>query len=101
MKFSEIVARLTGFSIPVCGVSWQPKEPEIDAARRIVTFLEDRRVLYSPSEMEMPDHCVQSVLGRPSCYGSPCYRTVADAGMVPAEGLEPPTPRLRSGCSTN
>ncbi len=44
------------------GISWQPKEPEIDAARRIVTFLEDRRVLYTPSEMEMPDHCVKSVL---------------------------------------
>jgi len=27
-----------------------------------VAFLEDRRVLYLPSEMEVPDHCVQSVL---------------------------------------
>jgi hypothetical protein len=28
----------------------------------VVAFLEDRRVLFVPSEMEAPDHCVQSVL---------------------------------------
>jgi hypothetical protein len=27
---------------------------EIAAARRAIAFLEDRRVLYEPSEMEMP-----------------------------------------------
>ena len=29
------------------------------------------------------------------------YWNVCSETMVPAEGLEPPTPRLRSGCSTN
>ena len=32
-------------------------------ARRVLAFLEDRRVLYEPSEMEVPEHCVESVLG--------------------------------------
>lgn len=62
MKFTEIVNRLTGVSLPIFGISWQPPEPQVTVARRVVTFLEDRRVLYSPYEMEIPDHCVFSIL---------------------------------------
>lgn len=62
MKFSEIANRLTGVSTPLIGVSWQPTESEKAAARRVVAFLEDRRVLYVPSEQELPSHCVDSVL---------------------------------------
>lgn len=62
MKFNEVLSRITGLSCPVFGVSWNPPEPEIAVARRIVTYLEDRRVLYAPSEMEVPHHCVESVL---------------------------------------
>lgn len=62
MRFKDIVARLTGISSPVFGVSWKPPETERSIAKRVISFLEDRRVLYVASEMEMPDHCVQSVL---------------------------------------
>jgi hypothetical protein len=62
MKFREIASRLTGISIPIFGVQWTPSEPEVTAARRVIAFLEDRRVLYVPSEMESPHHCVESVL---------------------------------------
>lgn len=62
MKFREIAARLTGFSTPIFGVSWNPTDSEVAVARRVVTYLEDRRVLYVPSEVELPDHCVHSVL---------------------------------------
>jgi len=31
--------------------------------QRAVVFLEDRRVLYAPDEVEVPQHCVESVLG--------------------------------------
>jgi hypothetical protein len=62
MKFKEIVSRITGLSVPEFDVQWSPKEPEVAAARRVIGYLEDRRVLYNPSEMESPDHCVQSVL---------------------------------------
>jgi hypothetical protein len=62
MKFEEIASRITGFSSPVFGVSWNPPEPEVTAARRVITFLEDRRVLFVPSTMEVPDHCIQSVI---------------------------------------
>ncbi|MGD0347084.1 MAG: DUF6650 family protein [Terracidiphilus sp.] len=62
MKASEIACRLTGFSTPIGGVSRQPTEPEVTAARRLVSFLEDRRVLYNPGELETPAHCVHSVI---------------------------------------
>lgn len=62
MKFEDIVKRLTGISTPFFGVSWNPPEAERDIARRIIAFMEDRRVLYAPSEMEVPQHCVDSVI---------------------------------------
>ena len=62
MKFTEIANRLTGISTPLLGVSWQPNDLEVSAARRVIAFLEDRRVLYAPDELEVPDHCVHSVL---------------------------------------
>lgn len=61
-KFAEIANRLTGISTPFGGASWQPAEMEIAGARRVIAFLEDRRVLYEPSEMEVPSHCVHSVI---------------------------------------
>ena len=63
MRFKDIASRLTGISSPIFGVSWNPPEAERSVAKRVITSLEDRRVLYSPSELEMPDHCVQSVIG--------------------------------------
>jgi uncharacterized protein DUF6650 len=62
MKFKEVVSRITGFSVPIFGIQWSPPEAERVVAKRVLTFLEDRRVLYVPSEMEMPEHGVQSVL---------------------------------------
>jgi Family of unknown function (DUF6650) len=62
LKFSEIASRITGISTPIIGVSWQPAKPEVVAARRVTAFLEDRRVLYAPNELELPSHCVESVL---------------------------------------
>jgi len=48
MKFSEIANRLTGISTPLGGVSWQSSDLEVSAARRVIAFLENRRVLYAP-----------------------------------------------------
>ncbi len=62
IKFADIKARLTGISCPFFGISWTPPQPECATAKKILRFLEDRRVLYVPSEMEVPDHCVHSVV---------------------------------------
>jgi hypothetical protein len=62
VKLKDIWSRLTGISVSVVGVSWQPTESETVAARRVVAFLEDRRVLFAPDELEVPGHCVESVV---------------------------------------
>ncbi len=62
MKFKEVLTRLTGVSCPVFGVSWNPPEAEIAVARRVLAYLEDRRVLYRPFGMEVPQHCIESVV---------------------------------------
>jgi hypothetical protein len=38
--------RLTGISTPWIGTSWEYCETDADIARRLICFLEDRRVLY-------------------------------------------------------
>lgn len=62
MKFRDITSRLTGISTPVFGISWNPPESDLAIARRVLRYLEDRRVLYVPHELELPEHCVHSVL---------------------------------------
>ncbi|MCI0663329.1 MAG: hypothetical protein L0220_19875, partial [Acidobacteria bacterium] len=62
MKFDEMLNRVTGISSPVFGVSWSPPELERNIARRVIAFLEDRRVLYDPFRIEIPEHCVTSVV---------------------------------------
>lgn len=62
MKASEIASRITGFSVPFFGVSWSPPVSEVALARQLMTYFEDRRVLYSDYELENPDHCAQSVI---------------------------------------
>lgn len=45
MRFKEMLSRLTGISVPVFGVSWNPPEADCAVGKRAVAFLEDRRVL--------------------------------------------------------
>jgi hypothetical protein len=62
MKFKEIASRLTGFSVPVFGISWNPPELEVAVAKRVLAFLEDRRVLFNPYHLEVAEQCVRSVV---------------------------------------
>lgn len=62
MDYREIASRLTGFSTPVFGLSWDAPESERTVARRVVAFLEDRRVLYNPHQIEVDDQVARSVL---------------------------------------
>ena len=62
MKSREAANRLTGISTPVFGVSWEPLKSEVAVAARVLTFLADRRVLYNPSELELPEQRVTSVI---------------------------------------
>ncbi|CCV09588.1 conserved hypothetical protein [Mesorhizobium metallidurans STM 2683] len=50
---AETARRVTGISTPVFGVSWSgPGPAETEIVRRFLVFLEDRRVLYNPFDME-------------------------------------------------
>ena len=62
MRPSEILARINGISSPVLGVSWVPPIPDVEIARRVIAFVEVRRVLFSTYSDEVPGQCVQSVL---------------------------------------
>jgi len=66
MDWKEIANRMRGFSAGVgpisVGAQWEPPARERDIAQRVITFLEDRRVLFNPYYLEDGDHCVQSVL---------------------------------------
>jgi len=62
MKFDEIKNRLTGLSCPVFGIQWNPPESQRAVARRVIRFLEDRRVLYVPYDVEIADYCTRSIL---------------------------------------
>src|SRR5260370_19980598 len=62
MRFKEILSRLTGLNLGPVGASWSPPEPEVSKAKRVIDYLEDRRVLDNRESVEVPEHCVQSVI---------------------------------------
>lgn len=61
MHFKEILANLTGVSIPIFGIQWKPVTLDVTIARNLLRVLEDKRVLYRPHEMEGVLHCFNSV----------------------------------------
>lgn len=62
VKFKKIAKSLTGFSTPIFGISWNPPESDREVVRRLLTFLEDRRVLYNPYDLETIRWVIKSVL---------------------------------------
>lgn len=62
LKGKALANRLTGFSSPIVGLNWTPPVDEQDKARRLLVYLEDRRALFHPYEMEIGDYVDRSVL---------------------------------------
>ena len=62
IAFKEVVSRITGVSIPVFGVSWNPPESDRKIVRETFVFLEDRRALYNDFAHELDHEVSQSVL---------------------------------------
>ena len=67
MSIYDFLRRVNGFSIstPVGGggIQWDNRSTDKDkeTARRVITFLEDRRVLYVEGQLEVPKYCIKSI----------------------------------------
>lgn len=62
MRLQNVFQRITGFSTPFGGISWNASVSESTRARNVVNFLEDRRVLFNADALESPEHCVSSII---------------------------------------
>jgi hypothetical protein len=62
LAFKELAGRITGISIPIFGVSWNPPTTERQIVRETFVFLEDRRALYNDYAHEMEHEVAESVL---------------------------------------
>lgn len=62
MKFERIYKNITGLSCPIFGIQWKAPIIEADEAKKIVIFLEAKRVLFNPVDMEGASHCTSSVI---------------------------------------
>jgi len=60
--FKKIARSLTGFSTPVFGVSWNPPETDREIVKKLITFLEDRRALYNPYNIETVLWVTESIM---------------------------------------
>lgn len=52
--------RITGVSSPVGGVQWEYRVGDAEIARRVISILEDRRMLWVDLNYEIPDECIRS-----------------------------------------
>jgi hypothetical protein len=62
LKYQEIASRLNGIQVPIFGVQWAPTEPDRKVVRDVLTFFEDRRVLYNRCAWELEPEVTESVL---------------------------------------
>lgn len=71
LSLGKWLRRITGISTPVGGVSWEPpvSEPdEQELIRKLLLFLEDKRILYSPETgHSVASHFVFAGLNRARC----------------------------------
>lgn len=62
LKGKQLAMRLTGISTPIGGISWNPPVDESDVAKQLLVFLEDRRALYMPYDMEVGPYVMDSII---------------------------------------
>lgn len=95
VRASDLRPRLSGFSVFPPNVEFTFPEPgpdERDIARRLLAYLEDRRVLYNPDSLEVPHHCVESVLD----IRRELTRVLGD--LDESSGMAPQIRAMRAAC---
>jgi hypothetical protein len=59
---ADTARRITGISVPFGGLQWSDPGPsDAEIIRRFVLFLEDRRVLYNPDQLEVVSQVEHSI----------------------------------------
>lgn len=86
--------RITGVDLPVVGggVSWEYTEGDNKVARAVVTFLEDRRVLFGDRHCEDEAHCIRSAIAIRR------FLTEQIAAAKPGKDLEGCLRSMRAAC---
>ena len=94
MRKKDVRRRLNGFSLPVTGggLQWETLDNTRVAARRVLSFLGDRRVLFMPYWQEEAGHCVASVLD------SRRMLTEEIGGLTDDEYLVPHLQAMQAAC---
>ena len=92
MKFERIYKNITGISTPIFGIQWNAPAIESDEAKNVVLFLEDKRVLFNPVDMEDAGHCSQSV------YDIRAEVTKVLKALPSDSNLSKPLKRIRKSC---
>ncbi|MBQ8506953.1 MAG: hypothetical protein IJ466_05950 [Clostridia bacterium] len=54
--------RLTGISLPFGGLSWDQNTTAKECFQYLMIYLESKRILVNPHEMELKSECIQSTL---------------------------------------
>lgn len=62
MSLSKNLKRIKGISTPFGGISFDLNDTEKDVIRELFIYLEDRRVLFNPYELESPNYVLQSIV---------------------------------------
>lgn len=62
MNYKELASKITGLSFLQFGVSFIPIKSDIETARNVINFLENKRVLFNSYELENPEHCMLYVI---------------------------------------
>ena len=62
LKGKQLAKRLTGISTPIGGISWTPPVDEREVAKKLLVFIEDRRALYMPYNMEVGPYVMDSII---------------------------------------
>jgi hypothetical protein len=57
-----MVVRINGVSSPIGGISWEYTENEKRQIQKLFYFLESKRLLINPADMELPYQCAQSAV---------------------------------------
>ncbi len=89
VKYKEIIKRfkqykITGISSAVFGISWETKKSDKNKIKKILLYLEDRRVLYLQYEPHMKKaNCVQSVLNIREYLSTEIAKLSDESDLIP------------------